>query len=157
MKTQAIFFGSSRSNTTLPAYQPSANRIKVSLHQIVEDLLIGLDPLARKNNNVLINGIPRGLCFVAEENLLAYVLWNLLSTVVAEKRNECIHVHTLVDDQRTMICVNDAGTYLYRSLASDYRKLQDAATQVGGSIDLYNDEKHGHNLTFSISNTRMAV
>lgn len=158
MKTQTIFFRSSRNNTsTLQTYQPAVNRIKVSLHQIVEDLLIGLDPLARKNNNVVINGIPRGLCFVAEENLLAYVLWNLLSTVVAEKRNECIHVYTLVDDQRTMICVNDAGTYLYRSLASEYRKLQDAATQVGGSINVYNDEKNGHNLTFSISNTRMAV
>ncbi|HEV2483221.1 MAG TPA: hypothetical protein VGS79_26330 [Puia sp.] len=158
MKTQTIFFGSSCNNTTtLQTYQPAVNRIKVSLHQVVEDLLIGLDPLARKNNNVVINGIPRGLCFVAEENILAYVLWNLLSSVVAEKTNECIHVYALVDDQRTMICVNDAGTYLYRSLASEYRKLQDAATQIGGSINLYNDEKHGHNLTFSISNARMAV
>src|ERR1700739_2625168 len=158
MKTQSIFFGSSQNNhTALQPYQPTADRIKVSLHQLVEDLLIGLDPLARKNNNVIINGIPRGLCFLAEENIMAYVLWNLLSTVVAEKTNECIHVYTLVDDQRTMICVNDAGTYLYRSLASEYRKLQDAATQVGGSINLYNDEKHGHNLAFSITNTRMAV
>lgn len=157
MKSQATFYSSSRSTATLQPYQPSANRIKVSLHQLVEDLLIGLDPLARKNNNVVINGIPRGLCFVAEENVLAYVLWNLLSTVVTEKKNECIHIHTLVDDQRTMICVNDAGTYVYRSLAAEYRKLQEAATQVGGSINLYSDEKHGNNLTFSISNTRMAV
>ena len=157
MKSQATFYSSSRSIATLQSYQPSANRIKVSLHQLVEDLLIGLDPLARKNNNVIINGIPRGLCFVAEENILAYVLWNLLSTVATEKKNECIHIHTLVDDQRTMICVNDAGTYAYRSLASDYRKLQDAAIQVGGSINIYSDEKHGNNLTFSISNTRMAV
>ena|ERR1700761_5378553 len=157
MKSQATFYSSSRSTAALQSYQPSANRIKVSLHQLVEDLLIGLDPLARKNNNVIINGIPRGLCFVAEENVLAYVLWNLLITVVTEKKNECIHIHTLVDDQRTMICVNDAGTYVYRSLAPEFRKLQDAASQVGGSINLYCDEKHGDNLTFSISNTRMAV
>jgi hypothetical protein len=156
MKSQATFFASSR-NTTLQPYQPSANRIKVSLYQIVDDLLIGLDPLARKNNNVVINGVPRGLCFVAEENILAYVLWNLFSSVVAEKKNECIHIHTLVDDHRTMICVNDAGTYLYRSLAPEYRKLQDAAIQLGGSINLYNDEKYGNNLALSISNTRMAI
>jgi len=56
-----------------------------------------------------------------------------------------------------MICVNDAGTYLYRSLAPEYRKLQDAATQIGGSINLYNDEKYGNNLALSLSNTRMAV
>jgi len=64
MKTQSIFFASSRNTTTPQPYQPSASRIKVSLHQIVDDLLIGLDPLARKNNNVVINSIPRGLCFV---------------------------------------------------------------------------------------------
>jgi hypothetical protein len=156
MKSQATFFASSR-NTTLPTYQPSANRIKVSLHQIVDDLLIGLDPLARKNNNVVTNGIPRGLCFVAEENVLAYVLWNLFSSVLTEKKNECIHIQILVDDHRTMICVNDAGTYLYRSLAPEYRRLQDAATQIGGSINLYNDEKYGNNLALSLSNTRMAV
>ena len=156
MKCQSTFYSSSR-NTTSQPYEPSASRIKVSLHQLVDDLLVSLNPLAQKNNNIVVNGVPPGLCFIAEENILAYVLWNLLNTVVTEKKNECIHVNTLVDDNRTMICVNDAGTYLYRSLAPEYRKLQDAATQLGGSINLYNDEKYGNNLALSISNTRMAV
>lgn len=156
MKTQAIFFGAPR-QTKLQPFQPSANRIKVSLHQLVGDLLASLQPLAMKNNNVLVNGVPQGLCFIAEENVLAYVLWNMLSSVINEKKNECIHVQTLVDDDRTMICIKDAGNYIYRTLAADYRKLQEAASQIGGCIDLYNDDKYGNNIAFSIPNTRMAV
>lgn len=156
MKTQAIFFGAPR-QATLQPYQPSASRIKVSLHQLVNDLLSSLQPLAMKNNNVLVNGIPQGLCFIAEENVLAYVLWNMLSSVINDKKNECIHIQTLVDDDRTMICIKDAGNYIYRALAADYRKLQDAAGRIGGSINLYNDAQYGSNIVFSISNSRMAV
>jgi hypothetical protein len=135
----------------------TSKRIKISLHQLVEDLLVSLQPMAEKNNNVIINGVPQGLCFIAEENVLAYIIWNLINTVIAGKKNESIHVKTLVDDHATMICVNDAGTYLYRSLAPEYRKLQAAADQLGGCINLYNDERYGSNLAFSISNARMAV
>lgn len=141
----------------LTPFQPSHRCIKVSLYQLVNDLLAGLQPLADQRNNVLVNGIPRELCFVAEENLLAYVLWNLISSVNNGKKNESIHVQTLIDDHRTIVGVRDAGTYLYRSLAPEYRKLQDAAEQIGGCIDLYVDESYGCNLVFSISNTRMAV
>lgn len=156
MRSQSIFFGPTKKSPFLP-FEPSKNRIKVSLHQVVNDLLNSLQPLAMKHNNVVLNGIPKGLCFVAEENVLAYVLWNLLSSVISSKTNECIHVQTLVDDDRTMICVKDVGNYLYRSLAPEYRKLQDAATQLGGCISLYNDEKYGSNIAFSIPNARMAV
>jgi hypothetical protein len=138
-------------------FQPSYQCIKVSVHQLVNDLLASLQPLANKRNNLLVNGVPREMCFIAEENLFAYVLWNLISGVNDNKKNESIHVQTLVDDHRTMICVKDAGTYLYRSLASDYRRLQDAAEKIGGCIDMYIDETHGCNIAFSISNTRMAV
>jgi len=151
------FIPRSAQKTTVIPFEPSARRIKVSLHQLVNDLLASLQPLAMKRNNIVLNGVPQGLCFIAEENVMAYVLWNIINTVVSNKKNECIHVQTLVDDDRTMICVKDAGNYLYRSLASEYRKLQDAAEQVGGCINVYNDEKYGSNIVFSISNTRMAV
>lgn len=141
----------------LVPFQPTTRSIKVSVHQLVDDLLASLQPLASKRNNVLVNGVPRDLCFIAEENLLAYVLWNLINGVNSNKKNESIHVQTLVDDDRTMICVKDAGTYLYRSLASDYRKLQDAAEKIGGCIYMYIDDTCDCNVVFSISNARMAV
>gem|GEM_PF-3100878 len=139
------------------AFEPSHNRVKVSLHHLIDQLLTGLQPLAIKRDNIIVNGVPEGICFIAEENLLAYVLWNLLSNVIQARQNECIYVQTLVDDTRTYICVKDAGTYLYRSLAPEFRKLQHAAGQIGGSIDLCNDHNGNCNIALCISHKHLAV
>lgn len=136
-------------------YVPSTQRIKVSLHQLVNELLAGLQPLAMENNNVVLNGIPEGMSFYAEENLLAYVLWNIISATVQNRKNECIHIHTLVDSQRTMICVQDAGFYLGTTLAAEYRKVQEAAEKIGGRIHFYSDAQRTL-IAFSITNTRLA-
>jgi len=110
-----------------------------------------------KRGNVVVNGIPDGICFIAEENLLAYVLWHLVSAVIQVSQNECVYVQTLVDDERTYICVKDAGTYLYRSLAPEFRKLQHAAEQIGGTIDLCNDHNGNCNIALCMPHQRLAV
>lgn len=99
-------------------YQPTGRRIKVSLHQLINDLLTSLQPLARNRNNVLHNGVPRGLYFVAEENLLAFTLWNLLGNAVHDRQNANIHVITLVDDHKTTIAVKGDGTDLNFSICN---------------------------------------
>jgi signal transduction histidine kinase len=100
-------FASSKSSF-LP-FEPTHRRIKVSLHQLINDLLASLQPLAHNRNNVIHNGVPQGLCFVAEENLLAYRLWNLLGNALQTRQNERIHVLALVDDHQTTISVKNAG------------------------------------------------
>lgn len=103
-------FNNHRSSTESPflPFQPSSRRIKVSLHHLINDLLASLQPLARIRNNVLHNGIPQGLCFVAEENLLALHLWNFLDGVLNTRQNERIHVIALVDDHHTTISIKGA-------------------------------------------------
>jgi hypothetical protein len=137
-------------------FEPTTRRIKISLHQLINDLLTTLQPLARKRNNVVHNRVPQGLCFMAEENLLAYILWTLISSVINTNNNEAFQVNTLVDDDHTTICINDAGTYLYRTLAPEFRRLQFAALQCGGSINLSGGATGSSNLAFSISNRRIA-
>jgi hypothetical protein len=53
-----------------------------------------------------------------------------------------------------MICVKEAGGYRGTPLATEYRKVQQAAEKIGGHIQFYDD---GHNMliAFSISNLRM--
>jgi hypothetical protein len=53
-------------------FEPTDRRVKVSLYQLINDLLANLQPLASNRNNVLHNGVPQGLCFAAQENLLAF-------------------------------------------------------------------------------------
>jgi signal transduction histidine kinase len=92
------------------SFEPTNRYIKVSLHQLINDLLANLQPLARNHNNVLHNGVPQGLCFVAEENLLAFNLWNLLGNALRARQNANIHVLALVDDHKTTITVKDDST-----------------------------------------------
>jgi len=98
----------SRKSSFLP-FEPTHRRIKVSLHHLINDLLTGLQPLNRNRNNEIHNGVPKGLCFIAEENRLAYALWNLLTTALRTHQNEQIHVLALVDDHQTTISVKNAG------------------------------------------------
>lgn len=142
---------------SLFSFETSRSQIKVSLHHLVEQLLVDLQPLAMRRDNVVVNGIPEGISFLVEENLLAYVLWNLLSAVINTKQGECIYVQTLVDDERTFVGVKDAGTYLYRYLAPEFRKLQHAAEQIGASIDWHNDHDGNANIVLSMCNRRLAI
>jgi hypothetical protein len=103
--TRKIF--GSRKSSFLP-FEPTNRRIKVSLHQLINDLLTSLQPLARSRNNVILNGVPQGLCFIAEENMLAFKLWNLLGLALQAQHNERIHVLALVDDHQTTISVKNA-------------------------------------------------
>jgi signal transduction histidine kinase len=105
----------SRKSSFLP-FEPSRRRIKVSLHQLINDLLTSLQPVARNRNNVIHNGIPQGLCFIAEENTLAYEIWNLLCNALQARQNEPIHVLALVDDHQTTISVRNAANHFAVSI-----------------------------------------
>jgi signal transduction histidine kinase len=97
-------------------FEPTHRRIKVSLHQLINDLLTSLQPLARSRNNVILNGVPQGLCFIAEENIIAFKLWNLLGHALQAHRNEHIQVFALIDDHQTTISVKNADQNLALSI-----------------------------------------
>ena len=100
------------------SFEPTNRHIKVSMHQLINDLLAGLQPLAHNRNNVLHNGVPQGLCFVAQENLLALNLWNLLCSALYTRQNANIHVLALVDDHKTTISVKGDDTNLAFSICN---------------------------------------
>jgi signal transduction histidine kinase len=108
MKNRFSNLFATRKSSFLP-FEPTNRPIKVSLYQLINDLLTSLQPLACNRNNVIQNGVPQGLCFIAEENLLAYKLWNLLGNALRTRQNEAIHVLALVDDHHTTISVQNAA------------------------------------------------
>jgi hypothetical protein len=91
------------------SFEPTHRRIKVSLHQLINDLLANLQPLANNRNNVILNGVPQGLCFIAEENVLASSLWDLLRSALRTRQNEPIHVLALIDDHHTTISIKNSA------------------------------------------------
>ena len=108
----------------------------ISLHRFVDELTAGLLPRAVSRKTIIINQIDRDLEVGTDENLLAFVLWNLLDRAVNCTQNECIHIESVRLGESTMIRVRNAGVYFYRTLANNFRQVQHAAEKLGGTISV---------------------
>jgi hypothetical protein len=106
----------------------------ILLHRFVDELMAGLLPRAVSRKTIIINQIDRDLELGTDENLLAFVLWNLLDRAVNSTQNECIHVESARNGDSTMIRVRNAGVYFYRTLSHNFRQVQHAAEKLGGTI-----------------------
>ena len=88
----------------------------VSIYQLVSRLITSLQPSAVIRNNILLNDIPKEYLVSADENTLAYVLSNLVSSAVANTENKCIHIEAVHTDDHTVIRVKDMDTLIYHTL-----------------------------------------
>ncbi len=108
----------------------------IPLHNFVDELTAGLLPRAVSRKTLIINQIDKSIEVGSDENLLAFVLWNLLDRAVDSTQNECIHIESVEMGESTMIRVRNAGVYFYRSCANCFRQVQHAAEKLGGSISI---------------------
>jgi hypothetical protein len=108
----------------------------ILLHRFVDELMAGLLPRAVSRKTIIINQIDRELELGADENLLAFVLWNLLDRAVNCTQNECIHIESARSDGNTVIRLRNAGVYFYRTLSNNFRQVQHAAEKLGGTISV---------------------
>ncbi|HTI09187.1 MAG TPA: hypothetical protein VL832_11550 [Puia sp.] len=88
----------------------------ISVHQLVSRLITSLQPSAVSRNNILLNDIPKEFSVPADENTLAYVLSNLMTSAVANTENKCIHIEAVLTEDHTVICVRDIDTLIYHTL-----------------------------------------
>jgi hypothetical protein len=113
----------------------------ILLHRFVDELMAGLLPRAVSRKTIIINQIDRDLELGADENLLAFVLWNLLDRAVNSTQNECIHIESARNGGSTVIRLRNAGVYFYRTLSHNFRQVQHAAEKLGGTITVdYTEE-----------------
>ena len=111
-------------------------RNQISLHHFVDELTLGLLPAAVGRRSLIINQIDRDLQIGSDENMLAYVLWNLLDRVISSTQNECIHIESVTEGDTTLIRVRNAGTYFYRTVCHGFREVQYAAEKLSGTISI---------------------
>jgi C4-dicarboxylate-specific signal transduction histidine kinase len=113
----------------------------ILLHRFVDELMAGLLPRAVSRKTIIINQIDRNLELGTDENLLAFVLWNLLDRAVNSTQNECIHIESAQNEGNTVIRVRNAGVYFYRTLSNNFRQVQHAAEKLRGTISVdYTEE-----------------
>jgi hypothetical protein len=115
----------------------------ILLHRFVDELMAGLLPRAVSRKTIIINQIDRNLELDTDENLLAFVLWNLFDRAVNSTQNECIHIESAQNSNSTMIRVRNAGVYFYRTLSNNFRQVQHAAEKLGGTISVDYTEDSG--------------
>jgi hypothetical protein len=140
---------------TVPAQ--AAPCAKTSLHNLVSELMQSLLPLTIRRHNLILNEIPRDLYVLADESMLAYVLWPLINGAIQSTQNECIHIEAIIVDDHMMILIKDVGTYFYHTISKEYRQVQHVAEKLGGSISIENGKDYGTNAAFCISNSLLAA
>jgi hypothetical protein len=106
---------------------------------------------------VILNGTPRELTVATDENMLAFVLWNLISSAVNSTKNECIHIVGLFTDDGAMVHIKNVGAYFYQTISREYRKVLHMVEKMGGTIHLDNDNNNGSHISFSFSRNKPAA
>jgi C4-dicarboxylate-specific signal transduction histidine kinase len=129
---------------------------KVSLFDLV-NRLISSDVLSAKYSNMVRNDIPPELAVNADENMLAYVLWNLIYSAVTSIHEDSIHIEALTFEDRTVIRIKDLGTYFYHTISQEYRKVQFVAEKLGGSVRFNHDTNFGANASLVLSNSLLSA
>src|SRR6266487_1649726 len=77
----------------------------VPLHRLIDQLMVGLLPLVTGKKSFIINDVDQTFQLQADENLLAYVLGNLLSGAINGTKNACIRVEAVCNNDGVQIRV----------------------------------------------------
>lgn len=88
----------------------------VSLYQLVSRLITSLQPLAVKRNNILLNDIPRELSLDVDQDMVAYVLSQLVNNAVSNAEDQCIHIEAVINNDHQMLRVKDIHTHIYHTM-----------------------------------------
>lgn len=123
----------------------------VPLHRLIDQLMVGLLPLVTGKKSFIINDVDQTFHLQADENLLAYVLGNLLSGAINGTENVCIRVEAVCNNDGVQIRVRNNGTYFYSTVSNGFSHVVQAARQLGGNISIYNQHNEGTTLTFSMA------
>ena len=123
----------------------------VPLHRLIDQLMIGFLPLVTGKKSFIINDVDQTFHLHADENLLAYVLGNLLSGAINGTENVCIRVEAVCNKEGVQVRVRNNGTYFYSTVSNGFSHVVQAARQLGGNISIYNQHNEGTTLTFSMA------
>jgi signal transduction histidine kinase len=123
----------------------------IPLHRLIDQLMVGLLPLVTDKKSFVINDVDQTFHLQADENLLAYVLGNLLSGAINGTENVCIRVEAVCNNNGVQIRVRNNGSYFYSTVSNGFSHVVQAARQLGGSISIYNQHNEGTTLIFSMA------
>src|SRR5579871_5336994 len=82
---------------------PSFKNIRVQ--KLASQLITELLPDAVCKRNIILNNIHPALTVHTDDNMLAYILWNMLSGAIKSTEAKCIHLDVELHDKGIIILV----------------------------------------------------
>ena len=144
MKNLSYVFGYSETS-----FVPNSN--EVSLHNLVDRLMDSFLPLAVAKRSFIINDIDPSLNMTADEQVLAFVVGSLMSNVINSSKSVCIRMEAVRTEKGVQLRVRNNGSFFYSTVAHSFAPVIEAARQLGGHINIYNQRHEGTVITLSMA------
>ena len=142
---------SSPTNTPIPQTNNAATVNTVSLQQLVSRLMESFIPVAVAKNSFIINDVDAGVQLKADEQVLAFVVSNLLTNAISSSTSVCIRVEAIKTETGVQIRVRHNGANYYSTVAHSFSQVMAAARSMGGNINIYNQRNEGTIITFYLA------
>ncbi|THU35827.1 HAMP domain-containing histidine kinase [Niastella caeni] len=138
-------------NTAAPAIATSTSTATVSLHQLVDQLMDSFIPLAVNQKSFIINDVDKSFQLHADEQVLAFVVGNLLNNAITSSQSVCIRIEAVRKPEGIQIMVRNNGSHFYSTVAHGFSQVVAAARSLGGNINIYNQRHEGTVITLSMA------
>lgn len=123
----------------------------VSLHTLVDQLMLSFIPLAVSKNSFIVNDVNEAFELQADKEVLAFVIGNLLNNAITSSDHVCIRLEAVKQPKGIQIRVKNNGANFYSTVAHSFSEVCAAARSIGGSINIYNQKHEGLVITFSLA------
>jgi C4-dicarboxylate-specific signal transduction histidine kinase len=133
------------------AFTQTTTSTAVSLHQLVDQLLNSFIPLAVTQKSFIINDVESTFQLYANEQVLAFVVGNLLNNAITSSHNACIRIEAVKKAEGIQIRVKNNGANFYSTVAHGFSQVVAAARSLGGNINIYNQRHEGTVITLSMA------
>ena len=144
MKSLSYVFGPNETTTV-----STINNI--SLHNLVDRLMNSFLPLAVAKHSFIINDIDHEFSVEADEQVLAFVVGSFMTNLINSSKSVCIRVQAKRTENGIQLRVSNNGTFFYSTVANSFAPVVEAARQLGGHINIYNQKHEGTVLTLSMA------
>lgn len=123
----------------------------VSLHKLVDQLMLSFIPLAVNKKSFIVNDVNEAFELHADEQVLAFIIGNLLNNAISSSDHVCIRIEAVKQPKGVQIRVKNNGANFYSTVAHGFSEVLAAARSVGGSINIYNQKHEGTVITLSMA------
>jgi hypothetical protein len=129
----------------------------IALHQIVDQLVLGLLPRTARQKSLIINDIKEQMFVSTDNNMVASVLGCLLNTTVDNTQNNCIRISAKLFGNITLVHVKNNDISHQAAITKSLSQIQPLAQKLGGCISITNNKVRGTTVAFTFNTNQQAA